>query len=75
VLSRGLTGIVSKYDEDVHENEHSSVWGSYWHPILGWAYKCCYSFEKIGKCRGEEGRIETIKKEYELEQAAKLAKE
>jgi hypothetical protein len=26
-------------------------------------------------CRGEEGKVETIKKEYELEHAAKLAKE
>ena len=75
VSSRGLTGITTKYDEDIHENGHSSVWGSYWHPILGWGYQCCYSFDKQKICRGEEGKVETIKKEYELEHAAKMAKE
>jgi hypothetical protein len=43
------------------------VWGSYWHPILGWGYKCCFSFDKNAKCKGEEGKIETIKIEYEIE--------
>ena len=65
--SHGLVGIRSKYEEDIHENEHSSVWGSYWHPMLGWGFKCCYSFDKKSKCKGEEGKIETIKREYELE--------
>ena len=65
--TRGLTGVKSKYDEDVHEDGHCSVWGSYWHSVLGWGYRCCYCFDKKAKCRGEEGKVETIKKEYELE--------
>lgn len=57
----------SKYDEDVFTNGHTSVWGSYWHAHLGWGYRCCFSFDLHGKCRGEEGKVETIKREYELE--------
>lgn len=68
-------GIRTKYDENIFVNGHSSVWGSYWHPHLGWGYKCCYSFDKKSKCRGEEGKIETIKKEYELENKLKREKE
>jgi hypothetical protein len=70
--TRGIVGIRSKYEEDLHKNGHTSVWGSYWHPILGWAYKCCYSFDKKSKCKGEEGKIETIKREYELEVKQKI---
>lgn len=62
--NKGLIGIKSKYEEDVHSNGHSSVWGSYWHNHFGWGYKCCYSFDKRSKCRGEEGKVETIKTEY-----------
>jgi hypothetical protein len=43
--------------------------------MLGWGYKCCFSFDKKSKCRGEEGKIETIKKEYELELRVKQEKE
>ncbi len=39
---RGLTGVKSKYDEDVFENGHTSVWGSYWSPNIGWGYRCCF---------------------------------
>ena len=67
--------IKSKYEEDVHENGHQAVWGSYWNKMLGWGYKCCFSFDKRSKCRGEEGKIETIKREYELEMKVKLEKE
>ena len=59
--------VKTKYEEDVFENGHQSVWGSYWHPVFGWGYRCCYSFDKKVKCRGEEGRVETIKREYELQ--------
>lgn len=54
---RGIVGIMSKYQEDIHEQGHSTVWGSYWHPVLGWGYKCCFSFDKNSKCNGEEGKI------------------
>lgn len=42
----GLTGVQSKYTEDVHENNHCSIWGSYWHSVLGWGYQCCFSFDR-----------------------------
>lgn len=48
--SRGLTGIRSKYEEDVHTNGHTSVWGSYWHKHFGWGYRCCYSYDKNSQC-------------------------
>ncbi len=75
VGTRGLIGISTKYEENVFDNGHSTVWGSYWHPVLGWGYRCCYSFDKKSKCKGEEGKIETIKREYEIEMQAKREKE
>jgi hypothetical protein len=73
---RGLVGIKSRYEEDVHINGHISVWGSYWHPEFGWGFQCCYSFDKrTPKCRGEEGKVETIKREYELELKNKALQE
>ena len=74
-MLRGLTGVRSKYEEDLHEHGHTSVWGSYWHPILGWGYRCCLGFDKKSKCRGEEGKVDTIKREYDLEIQAKSEKE
>lgn len=65
--NKGLLGIKSKYEEDIHINGHSSVWGSYWHFHFGWGYRCCLSFNRNAKCRGEESKKETIKREYEYE--------
>ena len=72
---KGILGIKSKYEEDVYVNGHSSVWGSYWHPHFGWAYRCCYSFDRNSKCKGEDGKKETIKKEYDYELRIKRQKE
>ncbi|KZC05945.1 PREDICTED: pre-mRNA-splicing factor SLU7 [Dufourea novaeangliae] len=47
--------IRSKYEEDVFPNNHTSVWGSYWHGGK-WGYKCCYSFIKNSYCTGEAGK-------------------
>lgn len=58
--------VKSKYEEDVLRNGHTKVWGSFWHQHFGWGYKCCYSFEKDSKCRGEHGLKEFYAKEYEL---------
>lgn len=38
----------SKYEEDVLINNHTSVWGSYWHSGQ-WGFKCCYSFIKVNQ--------------------------
>ena len=60
-------GIRSKYDEDHFTHGHSSVFGSYWHQEFGWGYRCCLAFTKDLECKGEEGKKETIKREYEHE--------
>lgn len=46
----------SKYEEDVYPNNHTTVWGSYWHNGQ-WGYKCCHSFVKGSYCTGEAGRL------------------
>lgn len=47
--------IRSRYEEDVHPGNHSSVWGSYWLNGL-WGFKCCHSFVKNSYCTGEAGK-------------------
>jgi len=52
--------IKSKYVEDIFENEHTSVWGSYWHNHR-WGYACCHSLMRQSYCTGvivEEKEIE-----------------
>lgn len=44
----------SRYDEDVYPNNHTSVWGSWWHNGV-WGYKCCHSYIKNSYCTGEAG--------------------
>ncbi|KAJ4525030.1 mRNA splicing protein [Exophiala dermatitidis] len=46
----------SKYPEDVLVNNHTSVWGSWWHNFT-WGYACCHSTVKNSYCTGEAGRI------------------
>ncbi|KAI5631490.1 pre-mRNA splicing prp18-interacting factor domain-containing protein [Phthorimaea operculella] len=46
---------VSKYEEDVMINNHTSVWGSFWKDGQ-WGYKCCHSFIKMSYCVGEAGK-------------------
>lgn len=45
----------SKYAEDIHINNHTSVWGSWWHNFQ-WGYACCFSTVKNSYCTGEEGK-------------------
>ena len=45
----------SKYPEDVHINNHTSVWGSWWKDFK-WGYACCHSTIKHSYCAGEQGR-------------------
>ncbi|XP_060827486.1 pre-mRNA-splicing factor SLU7 [Bombus pascuorum] len=47
--------IRSKYEEDVYPNNHTCVWGSYWHAGK-WGYKCCHSFIKNSYCTGSAGK-------------------
>uniref|UniRef100_A0A914ZRY8 Pre-mRNA-splicing factor SLU7 n=1 Tax=Parascaris univalens TaxID=6257 RepID=A0A914ZRY8_PARUN len=49
----------SRYEEDKYINNHTSVWGSYWHAGQ-WGYGCCHSFLFNSYCIGKAG-IETEK--------------
>ncbi|KAF1625845.1 UNVERIFIED_CONTAM: Pre-mRNA-splicing factor SLU7, partial [Eudyptes robustus] len=46
--------IKSKYEEDVHPGNHTSVFGS-WYKNRKWGYKCCHSTIKNSYCLGEQG--------------------
>ena len=54
---KGLAHTVpwSKYAEDIHTNNHTSVWGSWWSDFT-WGYACCHSTVKNSYCTGEEGK-------------------
>ena len=45
----------SRYAEDVMINNHTSVFGSWWHEF-SWGYQCCYSTIRSSYCQGELGR-------------------
>ncbi|KKA28618.1 hypothetical protein TD95_004931 [Thielaviopsis punctulata] len=45
----------SRYAEDVHPGNHTSVFGSWW-ANFKWGYACCHSFVKNSYCTGEEGK-------------------
>lgn len=44
----------SRYEEDVHPNNHTSVWGSWWEAGQ-WGYACCHQTFKNSYCTGEAG--------------------
>ena len=46
----------SKYPEDIHPNNHTSVFGSWWHNFT-WGYVCCHSTVRNSYCTGEEGKL------------------
>ncbi|KAK6385486.1 uncharacterized protein PV06_08249 [Exophiala oligosperma] len=46
----------SKYSEDVFVNNHTSVWGSWWHDFT-WGYACCHSTVRNSYCTGEAGLL------------------
>nr|BAK02514.1 predicted protein [Hordeum vulgare subsp. vulgare] len=43
--------VKSKYVEDVYENQHTSVWGSYWRNHR-WGYACCHLLMRNSYCPG-----------------------
>ena len=45
----------SKYPEDIFNNNHTSVWGSWWHNF-DWGYACCFSIVRNSYCTGEDGK-------------------
>ena len=43
----GLTGIKTKFNEDIYLGSHTTVWGSYFCTTTKkWGYKCCKSTDK-----------------------------
>lgn len=44
----------SQYEEDVLINNHTAVWGSWWHDGA-WGYACCHSMVKNSYCTGKVG--------------------
>lgn len=49
-LNRKTNHKLSKYEEDIYYNNHTSIWGSWWNEHLGWGYKCCHSNTKLSEC-------------------------
>lgn len=48
----------SKYEEDIYQNGHTTVWGSYFHKgAFMWGYADDHSLMKSSYCTGENGRI------------------
>jgi pre-mRNA-processing factor SLU7 len=46
----------SKYEEDVHPGNHSSVWGSFFdRTSMRWGYACCHSLTRGSYCTGAAG--------------------
>ncbi|KAL3161054.1 hypothetical protein ABBQ38_009437 [Trebouxia sp. C0009 RCD-2024] len=45
----------SRYEEDKHPNNHTSVWGSWWEAGQ-WGYACCHQTVKNSYCTGEAGK-------------------
>lgn len=48
---------VSRWPEDVHPGDHSSVWGS-WYDVLDkkWGYECCHQTARHVACIGHVGK-------------------
>ena len=44
----------SRYEEDVLDQNHTHVWGSFWKGGL-WGYACCRSHQKGSYCTGAKG--------------------
>ncbi len=46
---------VSRFEEDVYERNHTSVWGSYYKDDK-WGYACCHQMTRNAFCTGEAGK-------------------
>eukprot|EP00638_Chattonella_subsalsa_P013470 CAMPEP_0117814106 /NCGR_PEP_ID=MMETSP0948-20121206/23932_1 /TAXON_ID=44440 /ORGANISM="Chattonella subsalsa, Strain CCMP2191" /LENGTH=346 /DNA_ID=CAMNT_0005651641 /DNA_START=90 /DNA_END=1129 /DNA_ORIENTATION=+ len=58
VISGAPKAVVrTKYQEDVLENNHTAIWGSYFdRRCLKWGYGCCHSLQRNSYCTGEKGK-------------------
>lgn len=49
--------VKSKYVEDVFENNHTTIWGSWFdRSEMAWGYSCCHSKVRKSYCTGEDGK-------------------
>ena len=65
----------TKYDEDVLEQNHTAVWGSYYNIRAGlWGYACCHSTDRNCYCIGEKGKVLNAASNDPLMEAKLLAK-
>ncbi|OQS06768.1 mRNA processing-related protein [Thraustotheca clavata] len=50
--------VKSKYLEDVLENNHTQIWGSWYDcSARAWGFACCHSKVRKSYCTGEEGKL------------------
>lgn len=56
----------TKYIEDVLENNHTEVWGSFWADGK-WGYACCHGMLRSAYCTGSAGRTAQLEIKKDLE--------
>ena len=64
-----LLKIKSRYEEDVHIGNHSSVWGSYWE-AGSWGFACCKSTIKASYCLKSKDDPEPAEDEPKLHRSS-----
>lgn len=47
-------------------NDHTTVWGSWYNKLLGWGYACCHSTEKYSYCLGNKGKEKALAAELKV---------
>lgn len=62
----------SRYEEDVHPQNHTSVWGSFWANGT-WGYACCKSTTKNSMCLGAKAEAVRLQNEAAMAQNAERA--
>jgi pre-mRNA-processing factor SLU7 len=69
IRSAAMAAPRSKYQEDVLEQNHTAVWGSFFSRAKrSWGYACCHSLVRGAYCTGELGRrAEEAEAEHERE--------
>ncbi|RLN48118.1 hypothetical protein BBJ29_004175 [Phytophthora kernoviae] len=57
VKGRERAPVRSKYVEDSFENNHTSIWGSWFdRGEMAWGYACCHSKVRKSYCTGDDGK-------------------
>jgi pre-mRNA-processing factor SLU7 len=56
----------SKYPEDVFDNNHTAVWGSFY-AEGSWGYACCNLLTRNAYCTGEAGKLAAVEVDRDME--------